>query len=149
MTIDALNDYLKGLNMGIDTFERYIENAEEGDLKNILQGIQMDYKNSATRVSERIQDLNGTPVSGVGVLGKTAEFISSIKNSANGSTEGLSEQAHDACQFAYKAGSELLEKNPDMDLTSYRMLMEMTEMENVHINQLANYISGSSSSSTY
>jgi len=66
--VQELNDFLKGLYMGVHTYEHYIQNCTDDKVKKILQDIQKDHKLSAIEVAEHIQNLGGKPVNDEGTF---------------------------------------------------------------------------------
>lgn len=74
--IAELNELLKGLYMGIHSYDHYLKHCQNPIIKQTLQKIQQEHKESAARLSERIQNLNGTPVTDEGVMGSIINFMS-------------------------------------------------------------------------
>ena len=70
--IKELNAFLKGEYMAIDSYDIFIQKANN-------QRIQQEHKLHALQISERIQNLGGRPVSGLSIIGKIAETVSNIK----------------------------------------------------------------------
>ena len=64
--IYEMNEFLKGLYMGIHTYEYYIQHCEDTAVKKTLQDIQKEHKLSSIQVAEHIQNLGGEPVTNEG-----------------------------------------------------------------------------------
>lgn len=73
-----LNEFLKGLYMGIHAYEHYIKHCQQQHAKKVLQKIQQEHKFSAIRIAERIQNLGGTPATDEGIVGSMIDFFSSF-----------------------------------------------------------------------
>lgn len=85
--IYELNRALKGEHMAIESFDHYIQDIDNHDLKKRMQDIQQTHKFHAIQISERIQQLGGNPANASGVLGVMAEvkFAVSPKKYIDGS----------------------------------------------------------------
>lgn len=78
--IQELNRFLQGRYMGIHQYEHLIARAEDPELKDLLQQMQQHAKLGAQKIAERIQDLGGVPVDGVGVMGKIREWMQQFQH---------------------------------------------------------------------
>lgn len=77
--IKTLNKLLQGQYMGVHSYEEFIKNLDDSSpLRNRFITIQKDLKHHADLLSERIQELHGTPDTSEGVIGKIQLFISQI-----------------------------------------------------------------------
>ncbi|WP_413380960.1 DUF2383 domain-containing protein [Alkalihalobacillus sp. 1P02AB] len=76
--VKILNDFLQGNYMGIHSYEHLIEKIESPTLKDSFIKIQKDLKTHAAIISERIQRLNGTPVTSEGLIGKVESFVGNL-----------------------------------------------------------------------
>ena len=76
--ITELNDFLKGLYMGIHTYDHYINECDDPNAKKVLQNIQQEHKLSAILLAERIQNLGGHPTSDSGIKGAMVDFMSTF-----------------------------------------------------------------------
>ncbi|GAA0115496.1 DUF2383 domain-containing protein [Clostridium senegalense] len=100
--VNELNDFLKGLYMGIDSFDSYIKKAENLDVKHAFLNIQDDYKTQAQWFSNKIQSIGGTPSYSVGIIGKASELFNEFKNEITiHSTQDLLEEVYNACNLGY------------------------------------------------
>ncbi|MFS0782544.1 DUF2383 domain-containing protein [Bacillus sp. 1P06AnD] len=73
--VKKLNQFLKGIYMGVHAYEHFIGKCDDAAIKKVLQKIQQEHKFSGIRIAERIQNLGGTPVSDEGFTGSIADFI--------------------------------------------------------------------------
>ncbi|WP_042349167.1 DUF2383 domain-containing protein [Bacillus massiliigorillae] len=131
--IKELNDFLKGLYMGIHAYEHYIKHCQDLDSKKVLQKIQQEHKFSAMRIAERIQNLNGTPVTDEGIMGSMIDFISSFtspKTNANIIEEAIKAEQHYAVHIAGKnIKGDISEENK-------KLIDEVLESNNHHVQTL-------------
>lgn len=72
--IKQLNMALKGEHMAIESFDHFIKNAQDENVKMKLQTAQKQHKMQAIEISERIQKLGGNPVNTSGMAGAMAEM---------------------------------------------------------------------------
>ena len=82
-TIKTLNKFLKGIYMGIHSYEHFIQKMSNSPLKEAFVAIQKEQKNHATMIAERIQQLGGTPVTNEGMIGKLQADISNFFKKLN------------------------------------------------------------------
>jgi len=76
--VKELNDLLKGLYMGIHSYEHYIKHCQNPTIRTTLQKVQQAHKRSAIFLAERIQNLHGTPATDEGIFGSIIGFASSF-----------------------------------------------------------------------
>lgn len=69
----GLNKALKGEHMAIESFDHYIQDMNDPELKKKLMDMQQQHKFHAIQLSERIQQLGGNPVNTSGIVGAAAE----------------------------------------------------------------------------
>ncbi|QCX33548.1 DUF2383 domain-containing protein [Caloramator sp. E03] len=136
--IDELNTLLKGEYMGIDSYEKFIQKVQNKHVKHELQNIQKDHKNHAIKIAERIQDLGGEPVNGVGFIGKIAEVASNIKNINKKSDIEILKQAYDGEDFGIRMATEVVKG--DLDGNSAVLVKEMLNEDRNHLDTLNNLI---------
>lgn|SRR5690606_19985926 len=79
VAIRELNAFLKGRYMGIKQLENLIQNTQDEAIKEQLQEIQQIHKNQAIKLAERIQNLGGRPVDGIGITGTFQEWMGRLK----------------------------------------------------------------------
>lgn len=71
--IHELNRALKGEHMAIESFDHYIQDIDDMELKKHFQDMQQQHKFHAIQIAERIQQLGGNPVNSSGMVGIMAE----------------------------------------------------------------------------
>ncbi|MEH6941379.1 DUF2383 domain-containing protein [Bacillus sp. JJ722] len=131
--IKELNDFLKGLYMGIHAYEHYIKNSQTNDVKKVLQKIQQEHKFSAMRIAERIQNLNGTPITDEGMIGSMIDFIGSFTSPKT--EENIVEEAIQVEQQygVHKAGENI---KGDISEANKKLIDEILESNNHHVHTL-------------
>lgn len=72
--IHELNRALKGEHMAIESFDHYIQDIDDENLKKRMQDMQQQHKFHAIQISERIQQLGGNPANTSGMTGVMAEM---------------------------------------------------------------------------
>lgn len=106
-----LNTLLRGIHMGIDSYNHLIEKSKSADLKNILTEILENYKNHEAEISRRIMDLNETPAHNVGFTGKITEIFSDLKNITMTSDSEVLTVAYEGCKTGVIMTQKFLEDN--------------------------------------
>lgn len=71
--IHELNRALKGEHMAIESFDHYIQDIDDSNMKKHFQDIQQQHKFHAIQIAERIQQLGGNPANTSGIGGIVAE----------------------------------------------------------------------------
>lgn len=126
--VDALNKYLQGVYMAIDTFNHYLSLAEEDETKKVLMNIYMYYKESAILVIDRITDLNGENKEDTGFIGKATEVFTNIKDSFTiKGDDNLMTTAYNSVQTGIQMGNKFLDENT-LDPISKRLIL--TDLKN-------------------
>ncbi len=134
--ITELNNVLKGNYMAIDSYDRYIEHVQDPNIKTVLQQIQQDHKESAARISERIQNLGGDPVNGVGIIGTISETFQTL----TGTPEDTARLIQDACNGESMGIQKTEQIAAQLDPTSRALVTEILERDRKHVNLLSSLI---------
>lgn len=102
-----LNDFLKGIYMGKDTFERFKEKCNSSKLKNLYNEILSLYDKEAKELSYKISLLRDkSPAKNVGITGKASEFFYNLKTINLDSDSEILEES----KKSYKTGLLMMEK---------------------------------------
>lgn len=133
-SIKELNALLKGEHMAIHGYERYMENTNDPNIKSELQKIQIDHKQHAIRLAERIQNLGGRPCSDVGVAGEIGQIMSSIKDFRNRDTKSIVNQAYMGEKNGIKMADELVKG--DLDEQSRTLVNDILNVDRTHLSTL-------------
>lgn len=135
--IKELNEFLKGQFMGIHAYEDYIQSVEDKHLKELFQTIQMDHKQHAMKVAERIQNLGGKPVNDVGFIGDVQQFISIMKGVPN-TDEGLIKGALKGEGLGIETSEKIV--RGDLDRDSRVLIEEILDKDREHLLTLNRYL---------
>lgn len=133
--VKELNSLLKGEYMAIEGYERFIQNLEDEEIKTELQRIQKDHKQHAILIAERIQNLGGRPVDGVGIMGEMAQAFDSIKNIPNEKdTRFILHDAYEGEQKGIQMAEEIAKG--DLDKESEDLIKKILKEDRKHIKTL-------------
>lgn len=130
---EELNTFLKGNFMAIHAYDKYIHRITDEGIKKVLQEIQQNHKHHAAMVAERIQNLGSKPVNDVGVMGKTAEVMSSIKGAINDPIDILKDSLVGEHR-GIKKSKELLDG--DLDAESLALVQQILNVDENHVKLL-------------
>lgn len=134
-SIQELNTLLKGEYMAIQGYERYIQNIEDQKIKVQLQEIQKDHKQHAIMIAERIQNLGGRPVDGLGLMGEMAQAFDSIKNIPNEKdTRFILHDAYEGEQKGIQMAEEIAKG--DLDKESEDLIKKILKEDRKHVKAL-------------
>lgn len=138
VSINELNSLLKGENMASDSFEKIIGRVNCECAKGKLQKIQQNHKQHAIKLEKRIQDLGGTPVNGVGFVGKTVEVVSGIKDLKKKSNKEYVEEILIGEENGIKMAREMIIAN--LDPVSSKLVNGILNEDSNHIMSLQEII---------
>lgn len=131
--IHTLNEFLKGQYMGIHAYEHLIEKLSDPKIKEEFQTIQQDHKQHALQVSERIQDLNGSPVSSEGVVGAAQGYISKLMIPDD--TEGIMKTAlKGESHYGIEVSEEIVKG--DLDPESKQLIEGILDKDRGHVDRI-------------
>jgi len=134
VAIRELNAFLKGRYMGIKQLENLIQNTQDEAIKEQLQEIQQIHKNQATRLAERIQNLGGRPVDGIGIKGTLQEWMGRLKGYPQ-DKRGIIELAKKGEDFYSLEISEEIVRG-DLDPESRALIEEILDEDRLIVTRL-------------
>lgn len=135
-SINELNALLKGEHMAIDGYERYIQKVTQPNVKGELQKIQQDHKQHAIKIAERIQQLGGVPGDGVGIAGKAAEIMTSLRDIGNKDPKHILKEAYNGENNGIKMADEVVKG--DLDNDSRNLVNGILNADRSHLDSLNN-----------
>lgn len=135
--IEELNTLLRGTYMGIRSLEHYIQKVNNQDLKNNFQKIQLEQKENAQKIAERIQNLGGVPADDEGISGSMHSFMHKMMIPNN--DRRIIEDAFKGFEKYGVHYSEELVKG-DLDLESKQIVDEVINDSRRHAKQLRNLL---------
>lgn len=139
ISIKELNTILKGEYMAIDSYEKYIKNIKDSNIKTEFQKIQKEHKRHAIKLAERIQILGGIPVSSVGMRGKVVETMSNIKDMGRKNTSDYIKKAQHGENTGIKMAYKIIKG--DLDKNSLSLVNSMLKEDENHVETLSEIIS--------
>lgn len=78
--VKELNDFLKGINMGYDTFKVYEEKAQDKDLKDEFSKILSTFSSQKEIIISYIEKFNGDVHDSLGIGGEIASMFEKLKD---------------------------------------------------------------------
>lgn len=140
--MEALNDNLRGLYMGIDIFKKYEKKCKSPDLKKLLKEVIDLYIGESISLSSKISSLGYTPVSNVGLLGKASEVIYNIKTIAADTDSEILEESIKAFKTGIIMFQKFIsEKGETLDKDSLNLIKEIIKDNEELSKKLNNYSS--------
>ena len=145
--IDELNGILKNEYMTVGYYDRYIGQAGQGSVSNMLQEIRLDHKRHAAGLSRRILELGGEPVKGTGLTGLAASVRGSaseikgrdglelLSSAYDGEDKGIAKTE----MIAGDGWNEENSRNPGngLDRESLKLVEEILAQDHEHLKALA------------
>ncbi|MFE7064271.1 ferritin-like domain-containing protein [Sutcliffiella sp. NPDC057660] len=135
--IKELNAFLEGEFMGIHAYEHYIQNTQDEAMKKDLQAIQQNHKMHAIFVAERIQNLGGTAVDDVGLVGAFQERVAQVKGYPK-DKESIINGAIKGEEFGSDMMAEFVKG--DLDQESQSMVQSILAEHKKHIEMLSKHL---------
>ncbi|RSK27346.1 DUF2383 domain-containing protein [Bacillus sp. HMF5848] len=132
-TVKELNEFLKGHYMAIHGYESLIQHIDNDEVKNAFQSIQQNHKEHASKVAERIQDIGGEPLDGVGVVGSIVETFNNFKD-AKMTDEDLINKACEAEDRGIAMSEEVV--RGDLDNESLQLIKSILTEDRLHVSEL-------------
>jgi len=133
-TVETLNDLLKGEEMAVKSYAKFIQETTDESLKEKFREIQKDHNKHSELITERIIELGGTPKYGTGMAGVMADVKHAFE-SMGGRTN------HDILKDAWHGedqGVALAEKIADekLDEKSLKIVHDILQVDHEHIKTL-------------
>ncbi|MBY0154201.1 MULTISPECIES: DUF2383 domain-containing protein [Cytobacillus] len=130
-----LNKLLQGQYMGIHSYEEFIKNLDDASpLRSRFIMIQKDLKHHAELLSERIQELHGTPATSEGVIGKIEQFISQIFDHPQGEKDILKHAIKGENLYGIKMTEKLVRDK--LDEKSMSLVHQILDNQREHVDYL-------------
>lgn len=130
-----LNKLLQGQYMGIHSYEEFIKNLDDASpLRSRFIMIQKDLKHHAELLSERIQELHGTPATSEGVIGKIEQLISLIFDHPQGEKDILKHAIKGENLYGIKMTEKLVRDK--LDEKSMSLVHQILDKQREHVDYL-------------
>lgn len=120
--------------MGIHAYEHFIKKLQHSSLKDTFISIQKDLKNHATLISERIQHLEGTPVTSEGIIGKVEAGIGNLVENYNTEEEVIKHAIKGENLYGIKMTEDLVRDK--LDDESLKLVHKILNKDREHVDYL-------------
>ncbi len=104
--IKELNSFLKGINMGSETFKTYQEKTNNPDLKHQFKKIISTFASHKKIVISYIEKLGGEPHDSLGIIGEVANTFEKVKDIFMDKDDEILTSAIKAMDMGIKGGSK-------------------------------------------
>ena len=137
-TIKQLNSFLKGINMGIDSFEIYLDKTDSSKLKHEFTKIISKFKSQKKIIISDIEKVNGDPNDSLGVSGEIASFFERVKDIFMNNDDEILKSATKAMDMGIKGGSNAITnlKNINANQSMINSLNDMLQEYEIILNNL-------------
>ena len=137
-TIKQLNSFLKGINMGIDSFEIYLDKTDSSKLKHEFTKIISKFKSQKKIIISYIEKVNGDPNDSLGVSGEIASFFERVKDIFMNNDDEILKSATKAMDMGIKGGSNAITnlKNINVNQSMINSLNDMLQEYEIILNNL-------------
>lgn len=137
-TIKQLNSFLKGINMGIDSFEIYLDKTDSSKLKHEFAKIISKFKSQKKIIISYIEKVNGDPNDSLGVSGEIASFFERVKDIFMNNDDEILKSATKAMDMGIKGGSNAITnlKNINANQSMINSLNDMLQEYETILNNL-------------
>lgn len=136
--VSELSHLLKGEQMAIEAYEKFIRNAEDETVKSEFEKIQEDHKRHAAELSERIESLGGNPDRSTGLSGFMAQTMISTKNIGDTDPLDIIKQAFDGEDKGIAKSEEIVKG--DLDQESRMLVNKILSDDHDHLKRMMEMI---------
>lgn len=112
--ISKLNDFLKGIHMGLHGFKNHSEKTSNPQIQDILKSVYETYENHESLISKKIEELGGTPHHDLGVTGAAFKIVENLKELSIKNEAELITKARTDIETAIKMTTKFLAENPTL-----------------------------------
>lgn len=141
--IKELNKFLKGINMGSETFKQYEEKAQVPELKQELNKIISIFKSHEEKIVAAIKKLGGEAKDSLGFTGELASMFEKVKDIFVDTDKEVLEHAIKAVNMGKDNGTTVLQTCKDLKADPF-IIDRLTEILNDYettsdaLNKLSN-----------
>lgn len=133
-----LNAVLKGEQMAVESYEKFISAVDNEKIRENFQQIQKNHKEHAGRLAERIQNLGSIPDYSTGVTGIFANMKLDMETSGKSSVDIL-KRAYDGEDKGIAAAEEVV--RGDLDDTSLELVKDILSRDHDHLKSMLHLMS--------
>ncbi len=132
--INHLNTLLKGEQMAVEAYEKFILSSGDDRIKSSLQDIQQDHKEHASKLAERIQSIGGKPEYGTGLTGVISNLRLTLETKNKSDSLEILKRAYDGEDKGI-AMAEKVVKN-ELDEDSKKLLDGILSTDHDHLKSM-------------
>lgn len=140
MVAKELNAVLKGEQMAVESYEKFISEADNEKIRNGFQQIQKDHKEHAVLLAQRIRDLGAVPDYNTGIAGVFANMKLNVETKGKSSADIL-KRAYDGEDKGIAAAEEVV--RGDLDVTSLGLVKDILSHDHDHLKSMLSLMSDS------
>jgi bacterioferritin len=136
--ITELNEMLKGEQMAVQSYERYLEAVQDEEVKREFCCFLSDHKHHIDLISGHIQALGGKPDYGTGFAGLMTGVKNAVKNAAGRSTLEVIKEAYNGEDKGIGMTEEVVKG--DLDPESMKLVKNILATDHDHLKRMMQLI---------
>lgn len=137
---NELNKLLKGEEMAVQAYEKFIEGTDDQKIRETLQQIQKNHKKNANKIADRIQALGEAAEYSTGLPGLFSDMKLGMEMKGKSSDEIL-KQAYDGEDKGIAAAEKVIKQ--DLDETSMNVIHDVLSCDHDHLKTMLSLMSDS------
>jgi ferritin-like protein len=135
---NELNTLLKGEQMAVEAYEKFISAVDNETIRESFQQIQGNHKENASQLAGRIQDLGREPDYSTGIAGVFSNMKLGMQTNSRDSFDIL-KMAYDGEDKGIAAAEEVI--RGDLDDTSLELAKNILSNDHDHLKQMLRLMS--------
>jgi bacterioferritin len=139
--IAELNRFLRGRYMGIHQYAELVKHARDPRLKDLLRRFRDHAEKGAEMVAERIRQLGGEAVDGVGVMGEVQLWMQKLKGYPEQTEHILRDALKGENRYGIRLSHEMVAG--DLDEESKQLIDTILEEDQKRADELHRWLAGS------
>jgi len=136
--VEELNAILKGEHMGINAYDRLINDCKDEKVRSELKKIQNDHIKHTQQLASRIEALGGKPQHGTGMGGLMASVMGNVESMTRSDTLNVLKRAYDGEDKGIAMAEEIIKG--DLDEESNKLVKEILSEDHDHLKKMARMI---------
>lgn len=133
-----LNTVLKGEQMAVEAYEKFITAADNEKIRESFQQIQRNHKEHAGQLAKRIQELGDVPDYSTGIYGVFSNMKLEVETNGRSSVDIL-KRAYDGEDKGIAAAEEVV--RGDLDDTSLELVKNVLSRDHDHLKSMLSLMS--------
>lgn len=136
--IRKLSQLLKSVEMGVENYDKFLNDVNDPVLKEKFKAFKDDYTNYSQQISNRIRELGGEPRKGSGIMGIMQEISYSARKMAGHTPMSILKSAHLNETINLEASQKILYEGIEKE--SYDIIENNMNKSRLHMQELQNLI---------